>query len=685
MAVTLVLLFHAGLPWMTGGYIGVSVFFTLSGYLITGLLLAEHAGTRHIDLAAFYGRRLRRLLPASMLCVLAVLVASGLGAFRHVQSLRADVIGAVLQVFNWVKLSGSASYGDLFGGATSPLEHYWSLSIEEQFYWVWPLALVAVLRLRRPTAVVVALAAAFSVGAPLIAVTFGADAAYWATPARLPEILIGAALACVMSAGTNDGRRVVPKRAAAWAPVAIALIVVLACTLPSGSGPAYRGALPLLAVVSASLIWSLQVPGVVHRVLALRPLVWFGKVSYGVYLFHWPVFVLVRERGWQLTRVPDLIVALGITVGIAALSFELLEQPLRAATWRPVRTVRFAFAASAALLVATTFVGPAAPSIEADDDLLAAAGIAPSESLVSLRPTSTISVAATEGGSSRAGVTRHPSPPTTRPPISPATVPASSPRAASPPASTAAAAASAVVPTTTIVTELPLPSPPPRPARIVVAGDSTALYVAQGLATWSLAHPDHGQVSVEWCQGCTFLLEPEITSFDIEGVLDQSNITIGTNLPRAVAELQPDEVLLMVTVSDVANRQWNAAEGPLGPLDPRFRERMAQAYEALTTSLLDRGVPNVVWVIPPTPLQLWNEPEMNETARYLVQHDVIREVAAGFDQRVSVVDLDAWLTAGGHVLDDTWRRDGVHFTDESAGWLAEQYLGPLLVGVATRS
>ena len=130
------------------------------------------------------------------------MIAHGFGAFAHVEGLRGDIAGAVLQVFNWVQLAGTSSYGDLFAGATSPLEHYWSLSIEEQFYWVWPVALWAMLRLARRrswsiTALVVGLTIAMSAIAVAIAVWFGPDAAYWATPARLPEILVGASVACL--------------------------------------------------------------------------------------------------------------------------------------------------------------------------------------------------------------------------------------------------------------------------------------------------------------------------------------------------------------------------------------------------------------------------------------------------------------------------------------------------------
>ena len=128
VAVTLVLLFHAGLTWMPAGYLGVSVFFTLSGFLITSLLLHEHAATGRISAREFYARRIRRLMPASLLCVTGIVVANFFGAFRGVRGLRADLIGSVFQVFNWVQLAGTTSYGDLFGGASSPYFFFSSVS-----------------------------------------------------------------------------------------------------------------------------------------------------------------------------------------------------------------------------------------------------------------------------------------------------------------------------------------------------------------------------------------------------------------------------------------------------------------------------------------------------------------------------------------------------------------------------
>ena len=200
VAVTLVVLFHLGLPWMRAGYLGVSVFFTLSGFLITSLLLHEFHRDGTVSFRRFYARRARRLLPAAMACLLLVVVARWSGEFALVPGLRADLFGALFQVFNWVQIAGGSSYAALFGRSamfTSPLEHYWSLAIEEQFYLVWPVVLVALCgwRARRGRSVVrplLVLTVLFAAAAPLIGWKWGAGAAYWSTPSRLGELLVGA-------------------------------------------------------------------------------------------------------------------------------------------------------------------------------------------------------------------------------------------------------------------------------------------------------------------------------------------------------------------------------------------------------------------------------------------------------------------------------------------------------------
>ena len=654
VAVTLVVLFHLGLPWMPGGYLGVSVFFTLSGYLITSLLLAEFGGVGSVSLRRFYARRARRLLPASLMVLLAVVVARWTGEFSLVPGLRADLIGALLQVFNWVQLAGSSSYGALFGQSaafTSPLEHYWSLAIEEQFYLLWPITLVAICRWsqRRGGTVVrpvVALLVLFAAAAPLIGLIWGPDAAYWSTPARLPELLVGATAAAWLRA-----RRSVPGWWRWLVPVAIIGIVVCSAVFPSSGGPAFTGWLTPFAVLSAALVVGLQVPGPFQRLLSVRPLVWVGKVSYGLYLVHWPVFVLLRQHGWDTASWGGAAVALAITIAITTGSFLLLERPVRSARWTPARTARVAALATAGALIAVVVVPVQRGFLEADQATLDAASSdtgVPTETLA--RVTTTTSAATT----------------TT---ISTVTTVANS------------------MATTTTVGEvlLPLPAAPNRPVRLLTVGDSTSFYVGQAMAGWAVANPQHATSDLLWCQGCGFILDGTIASFAGQPFVATSNRVIHKDVPEFIARSHPDVVMLMTTVDDVADRIWNDAEGVLTPRDPLFRVRMHAQYLDLTQSLLQQGVATVVWVVPPVPHTRFETADLGEADRYLIQHDVIREVvkeAATGGAHVVVCDMAEWFTQAGHDNDTTWRPDGTHMTEESAGWLVDRWLGPWLINTA---
>jgi hypothetical protein len=419
-------------------------------------------------------------------------------------------------------------------------------------------------------------------------------------------------------------------------------VVLCSVTFPSSSGPAFEGWLTAFALLSAAIIAGLQVDGPMRKVLSLRPLVAIGRVSYGVYLFHWPVFVVLRQHGWNLTRLPGALVALVITAALTIVSARFVEGPIRGARWRPRRVAIVSAGALAVALVAVSIVPLHRGFLEADTAVIDAAAIdsavpAPlATSSTSLALSTTIAVNSTTTAAPNSEVT------------------------------------------------LVLPPPPSRPIRVLVVGDSTAFYVGQGLAQWSVAHPSHMAVGLRWCQGCGFVLDGTITSFEAAAFVERSKQVMLTDVPKAVRKLHPDVVLLMSTVDDVANRKWTVGEGALSPSDVRFRDRMGVAYRTMTRSLIDLKVPHVVWVLPPIPVNKWDPPEMGDVDRYLAQHDVIRTVAASFGRPVSVVDMDGWLTTGGHAHDTRWRPDGTHLDEESAFWLVDRWLGPLLVELAQR-
>jgi peptidoglycan/LPS O-acetylase OafA/YrhL len=357
LAVVAVLLFHAEVPGFDGGYLGVSVFFTLSGYLITSLLVAEHDRTGRIDLARFYGRRVRRLLPASAACLAAVaIVAATTDVFAGAADLRRQLVGSILQVANWVFLAGEGSYQDLFqdaAGARSPLEHFWSLAIEEQFYWVWPPVMLVVLgavRTRRCTR--------RGRGVDHCGVrgrragdrcdlgprrrllgdpgTHRGDLDRGRARRRLPRSRGGRTDSLRRSTRERHvpiGLHPVPTWFAPLAPAALATLVACVVLFPPSSGPAYEGWLPAVAAVSAALITGLQVDGPVRRVLSFPPLVWLGTISYGVYLYHWPIYVIADADRVGIDGAPLVVVQLALTLAVSVVSFYALERPVRHATW----------------------------------------------------------------------------------------------------------------------------------------------------------------------------------------------------------------------------------------------------------------------------------------------------------------------------------------------------------------
>jgi len=375
LAVLAVLAYHLDFSWARGGYLGVDLFFVLSGFLITSLLLEEHEERGTIRLAAFWGRRARRLLPALFAMVTAVMVFVVLeGRYGDtvfvstfdLSALRGEAIATLLYVANWWQIASQHSYFAQFS-TPSPLQHTWSLAIEEQFYLLWPFVTLVLLakgladrrRLGTIVSVVIALAStvlmavlAFHVSDPY--------RAYFGTDTRIADLAVGTVLAWLTAR-----RPATPPRLAALLRVAgpVALAGLLALMVTSGTAGGipdafmFRGGFLLASVLCALVIAEVRVEGsVLARGFAWRPVVAVGLVSYGVYLWHWPVIVFLTGATTGLSGAALLIARLAVIAGLTVASYFLVELPVRRG-WIPVRWRYVLYPLAVAVTVAAVFIG----------------------------------------------------------------------------------------------------------------------------------------------------------------------------------------------------------------------------------------------------------------------------------------------------------------------------------------
>ena len=392
LAVAGVLAFHTGAGWAEGGFLGVSAFFTLSGFLICSLLLDEHARSGTIDLRAFWARRARRLLPAALVALLGVLAyATFAGPPSQLDAVRADIVGALAYVANWRFLASARSYADLFR-APSPAQHFWSLAIEEQFYVAFPLLVTAAAAVGRRLgrvrttvgAVVGGLLVASLAAAALVRPEAGADPSrsYYGTDVRAAELLVGALLAIVW-----QRRRA---RIGRWlGPVVLAVVVWSWHAVDQSNGWLYAGGLVVHALAVAALIVAAHGSSWAARFLATSPLRWLGRISYGAYLYHWPLFLWLTPARLGIDGLGLTAVRLFVTFALAHLSMVVLEEPIRAARrFRPA-AARLALAGSVALvLVVTAAIGTATTTTPRTPVLVATVPLASIDTLPVSAPVS---------------------------------------------------------------------------------------------------------------------------------------------------------------------------------------------------------------------------------------------------------------------------------------------------------
>ncbi|GAA1493493.1 acyltransferase family protein [Curtobacterium herbarum] len=366
VAVVLVLVYHLDVGWLRGGFVGVDAFFVVSGYLITGQLLRQLRDTGRIDLPAFWARRARRLAPAALLVLAATATAAVLLTPREDwPTLGAQLAASALAVENWALAAASTDYLAA-GDPSTPFEHFWSLGVEEQFYLLWPLLLLAVWwaarRRRRPipaagdravlVTVLVVIATSLTCSVVLTA-TDPAPAYFW-PHTRAWEFGVGALLTLAprVGAGAVGAFPGHPRVRAALA--ATGWLGLVACGLLLTPTVPYPGAAAVLPIAATALVIAGRTEtGVLGLATRLPPVRWLGRVSYPLYLWHWPVALLL-PRALDLPTPARVVVTVVLAAGLAHLTTVLVERPVttgRLAHLRPRVTLAVVAAATALVLV----------------------------------------------------------------------------------------------------------------------------------------------------------------------------------------------------------------------------------------------------------------------------------------------------------------------------------------------
>ncbi|MDQ1484183.1 MAG: hypothetical protein QOF35_2259 [Actinomycetota bacterium] len=635
VAVLGVLLFHGGVSWVRGGFLGVDAFFVLSGFLITGLLLTEWetrtaGGLRGaIDLLGFWGRRARRLLPALLVLVGAMVMTAALSPELRAQpGLQGDIWSTIGYVANWhLILAGG---GDYFTrtGPPSPLQHTWSLAIEEQFYLLWPLIVVLVLRLSKGR---VALRSVALAGAALSAVLMAwlsasatgmYDRVYYGTDTRAQSLLIGAALVTVIPLGRQSATFGV--RGARWTGWLGLGVSAWLWATADGSDPAfYLGGFTLAAVAVAGVIWAALVDkaGPIARTLGLLPLRGLGVISYGVYLWHWPLFLaLTAERTGQ--HGPTLLaLRIAATLAVATMSYVFVEQPIRSR--RMLQRRRAPVLTTTAAMLAALTLGALQPAVTHP---------------VRVRPLPTVRFA--DGPTASRGT----------------------PGSAVPRRSHSG------------------------PTRLLVLGDSVAETLFKGMPHYPrVAVSNHAVLGCGLLQQSPYRYAGEIAEVPTECAGWPENWSAD------VRRNDPDVVALLVGRWEVMDRVIDGSWQSVG--DPALDRQVLSNLERILPMLTAKGA-RLALLTPPYYHRferpdggLWPEDRPKRVDRFT---GLLRQFAAKHPDRVSVVELGKLMNPRGRHRYSAYisgvfaRYDGVHLTPEAAALLAPKLL-PQLIALDSRA
>jgi peptidoglycan/LPS O-acetylase OafA/YrhL len=639
-ALIAVLLYHQRASIVPGGYLSVSLFFTLSGFLITNLVLREFERTGSLDVRRFWARRVRRLLAMAMAgLVLAIIVARWTRGAALLPPIASDIRWAALNLANWRFIHTDTSYAAALS-LPSPITHYWSLAIEEQYYLVYPVIAVVALRWGRK-------GLGLTLGALTIAslvaqmIVGGGDRAYFGTDTRLAELAIGGLLAVLW---TPEVRAAIRVRSidlvAAGAAVGVGL---LWWRMPLDSPRLWHGGMLLHSILVGLLVVGATEGGVVSRVASFRPLVWLGGLSYSCYIVHFPLFQLLDEQRTGLDGVALFAVRAGASILLATGLRQLIERPVRfggafkAERWQaPIAAVT---AICLVLVVGTALphVGRESTTLETFTANAPLIDTNPAPEVDALPPTSstTASTVAGAGGTTAPGST----------------------------ASTVKGGATATTHgpagTTTTVGEKP------RALKILMAGDSTAGVWADGMQRWA---DKTGVASVDRVGGPGCVLHQEGLAAMRPGWLYEPNggcILLANLIIDQAQKDDADAVVLMIGSVQLADWVATASAVPTSIMDPAYAGRYRATFDRMLDVLSAQlEIPIFVATIPGPRWVPVNEPgtgdlTMNSVTRARRFNQINASVVAEHPRARMVPFAEAVDDANGWV-DLSLHSDGLH-------------------------
>lgn len=684
VAVLAVLLFHSGVNQARGGHLGVTLFFVLSGFLITTRLLFEHARSGRVDLRRFWVRRVRRLAPAALIGF--VLAAGYLFSGAAVGGRRAadpvgDGVAALFSVANWRFVLDGASYGDTVDGP-SPFQHYWSLSIEEQFYLGLPLVVALALGWagrRRIGRWALGLGALAGVGlSTVMAMSLHGPGmpplrAYYGTDARIAEPLVGVLLALLLAGplGLRVARGVARRWLATAGVAAGAALTVLAMRLAPHEPSLYDGGLLAAALLSAVVIAASIGDGPLLRGLSIAPLQWLGRISYGVYVYHWPIFLWLNEQSTGRDGLSLFYLRAFATVVLAVLSYELVEQPIRnGALPRPVGLLGWANGAVAglALVVLAATLAPTGSSVFLGADVAAAAAAPPIPTSPAEVRGQAPSSAQRRGGGSGGGHD-----------------------GAAPQTSTdAAGAGPAASPASTTTT---VPQERHRSAagtRVAVVGDSLAANLGDGLHRWA---EDRGDVAVYnlAIRGCP-LSRGGIRRWPSRSPEPVDSICAWWQDPsadrsKALLDFDPHVIIIEDAINEIPDRYRDEWRRYVRPQEPVFARWLTEEYRIALSQFRSRGARIVVLNAPCVNWTRYGfgwETEVDADSRVLSMNQSVYTGQNLSD--ATIADLHSQICPNGSYSeevegDPNGRPDGLHLSETAAYRLADRWLGPLILGL----